>query len=326
MPTAFVTGGTGFVGLNLVRLLRERDWEVIAVHRQGSDVRTLADFGPELRVADVRDAEAVERAMPDGVDAVFHVAASTNLWRFGNAEQTRTNVDGTRIVVQAALTRGARRFIHTSSVVAYGDSLLSGTIHEDSPSNAATHWVNYVRTKKLAELEVSDGIAHGLDAVILNPANVLGPYDRQGWSRMFRLVRERRLPGCPPGSSPWCHVEEVATAHLAAFERGHCGHGYLLGGSDASYEEMIRVVAELCGAKAPRRLPAGLLRVVGRVAELFSYVTRKEPDVTPEKVFLTCAHSTVDDSKAQRELGYRAVPLRRMLEDTHTWLRAEGLA
>ena len=157
MPHAFVTGGTGFVGSNLVRLLLERGWEVTVMHRRSSDSTAWKGLGVRLACADVTDEHAVHMALPNAVDVVFHLAASVSFSKRNDAEQTLVNVNGTRHVVRAALAKGTKRFVQTSSVAAYGprdgDSLL-----ETSPSRAQNHWINYMRTKWLAEREVERGI------------------------------------------------------------------------------------------------------------------------------------------------------------------------
>src|SRR5271166_2231635 len=110
MPrTAFVTDATGFVGLNLVQMLMNQAWDVTALHRPSSDLRYLARFAPRLTVGSITDAESLQRGIPHRTDTVFHVAGNTNMWRKGNAEQTRDNVDGTRHVVEAAIAKGGRR-------------------------------------------------------------------------------------------------------------------------------------------------------------------------------------------------------------------------
>ena len=325
MPTAFVSGGTGFVGRHLVTLLRAEGWHVVAAHRASSNVGPLRALGAELRAVELGDADGLVRAMPHGVDAVFHVAASTSTWRGGDAAQTRTNVDGTRHVVAAALARQARRLVHTSSIAAYGTAAYRERIDESTPSDAATHWVNYVRTKWLAEQEVRRAIARGLDAVIVNPANVIGPYDTHNWFRLFRLAALGELPGAPPGQGTWCDVREVAKAHLAAATSGRTGENYLLGGDDASYAEVSRFVAERSGATRPRAIPAWALRAAGRVSGWTSRVTGREPDVTPESAFFVCGTGSVDSGKAERELGYRTRPWRSLVEETLDWMRNEGL-
>ena len=134
---AFVTGGTGFLGLNLVEQLTAQGWQVSALHRRSSDVRLLSRFPVRVVEGDILEPESLRRAVPQRVDAVFHVAADTSMWSGNNARQTRINVEGTRNVVAAALAAGAGRLIHTSTWNAYG--LEQGEISEDLPQQAASH-------------------------------------------------------------------------------------------------------------------------------------------------------------------------------------------
>jgi len=326
MPRAVVTGATGFVGLNLLRVLCDRGFDVVALHRPSSDLSWLERIGAgdvERRIADVTDAAAVLRAMPAAPDVVFHVAASTNMWSRRNAEQTRINVDGTRHVVRAALERGARRLVHTSSIAAFG--IHEGTIDETTPSNARTSWVNYLRTKALGEDEVRAGIADGLDAVIVNPASILGPYDLGSWSRMFRLVHDERLPGVPPGRGSFCHVRDVVDAHVAAAERGRTGENYLLGGADATYLELVQEIGRAADRRVPQKpTPAWVLRSVARAQDWRARLGGRRPVVTPESVELVCRRMTCRSDKAVRELDYRSRPLAAMVEDCYGWMREAG--
>ena len=322
--TAFVTGGTGFVGVNLVKALREQGWEVVALHRPSSDLRYLAPLGARLVQGSLTDRASLKRAMPPGVDAVFNVAADLSLARKGDAPQTRVNVDGTRNMVEAALEAGARRFIQTSSVAAYG--FQPGVISETTPSTAPASPVNYARTKWLSEEEVRAGVAHGLDAVILNPTNIVGPYDRHGWARLIRLVAARKLPGVGPGGGVFCHVREVVRAHLAAVDKGSGGENFLLGGAHASYLEFAQAAAEIAGGKAPKRaMPPWLVRLLSRVLPPLSGLTGLPADITPEVALMLNLDFRADSAKAVRELGYREIPLREMVADSVRWLKAEGL-
>jgi nucleoside-diphosphate-sugar epimerase len=323
---AFVTGGTGFIGRHVVERLTSEGWRVVALHRPSSDIHALRRDGVTLAAGSITDADSVARAMPEGCDAVFHVAGNTSMWRGGDAEQTRDNVDGTRNVVRAALARKARRFVLTSTASAWGEQHAL-PYDETATSNALASFVNYERTKYLAELEVEKGIAEGLAAVIVNPGHVVGAYDTTGWARIIRLVYTRKLPGVPPGSGSFAGAAEVARAHLAAAERGRLGERYLLGGADATYLEMIRIIGELTGREVPRRaLPAWVVRALGRVSQWASYATRRAPTITPEIAAATAGTPhTFKSDKAIRELDYRAVPLREMLRDSYDWLKAEGL-
>jgi nucleoside-diphosphate-sugar epimerase len=324
--TAFVTGGTGFVGRHIVEQLVAAGWRVVALHRPTSDVRALQALGAELAVGSITDAPSLARAVPEDCDAVFHVAANTSLWSGGNALQTLENVDGTRHVVQAAIAARAKRFVHTSSVSAWGHQHII-PFDENAPSNALASPINYERTKYLGELEVEKGIARGLSAVILNPGHIVGRYDVHGWSRMITLVHAKKLPGIPPGQGVWAHADEVARAHLAAVDRGGSGERYLLGGTVASYVEMVRIIGELTGRKVPSEpIKPWLLQTLAVVSQWGSYVTRRAPTVTPEIAEATRRPPHLFRSdKAMRVLDYRAVPLETMLRECIEWMQKEGL-
>jgi nucleoside-diphosphate-sugar epimerase len=324
MPTAFVTGATGFVGVNLLQELHGAGWRVIACHRAGSNVRKLERFAPELRVADVLDLPALLAALPEQVDAVFHLAASINFWRPRNTEQTLINVQGTRHVVEAALQRKARRFIHMSSVAAWGPA-QGDLIDENMPSRAQAHRVNYFRTKWLAEQEVLGAVARGLPACVLNPGNILGPSDTQTWARSFRMAKERRLPLLPPGGGPFCHVQDVARAALAAVERGRVGERYVLGGVHASYVELFQRVCDLLGVPCPPVAPPWLFSTLAVLSDAWSRISRTEPDLTPDMASVLGVDYDARSTKAERELGYQRQPFPKQVQDTFDWLRSEQL-
>lgn len=324
MNRAFVTGATGFVGLNLIEVLVEAGWRVTALHRATSDLRDLGRFPVERVAGDVTDRDSLRRTMPEAPDAVFHAAGNLSFWSRHDSEQERVNIGGTRNMVAEALEKGAARFVHTSSIVAYG--LHRRPISEETPRARAGYRINYIRTKALAEDEVRRGIDQGLDAVLLNPAMVVGRYDRWAWSRLIARVHRGRLPGVPPGGGSFCGAREVARAHLAAVAAGRCGENYLLGGTEATVVELARVAGELAGRATPRRpLPAWLVRLAARLAVWSYRLTRRPPEITPEATALLLAQPICRSDKAARELGYRAVPLREMVEDCYRWMLEEGL-
>jgi nucleoside-diphosphate-sugar epimerase len=323
MKSAFVTGATGFVGLNLVEELVRQGWQVTALHRVKSDLAELGRFPVTLMPGDITDAASLRAAMPEDVDAVFHVAGNTNLWSRRNARQTRENVEGTRNVVATAGARGAKKLVLTSSIAAYGEQ--SGELTEATKSNAEKSWINYQRTKWLAEEEVRKGIRAGLPATILNPGAIIGRYDTGGWARLFHLVAQDRLPGALPGEVSAAHVGEVVKAHVAAAERGKTGENYILAGTRTSFAEMLGLIAELLGKPPPKRvLSPGLLRIIARVQGMRAAITGKPPQLTPESVALSTRKISCPSTKAQQELGFKIVPIQTMLQDCYDWLVATG--
>ncbi len=320
---AFVTGGTGFVGLNLVQQLMAAGWDVTALHRPASDLKFLNRFDPRLAVGTITDKDSLIAAIADGTDTVFHVAGNTNLWRRRNAEQTRDNVEGTRNIVEAAIAKGVRRLVVTSSISAYGP--VVGEVTEQTPSLAAQSRVNYQRTKWQAQEIARAGVGRGLEVVIMQPGAILGPYDIGTWSRVFTMVRDGKLPGVPPSGLTFTHVREVAAAHIAAADKGENGGQYLLGGENRSMLDLVREVSGLLGKPAPTaEMPAGLLRAVATFGDFISNFTGKPPPITPEMAAGFGRRITTSSAKAQQELGYRIVALKVMVEDCYRWMLAEG--
>lgn len=324
MPSAFVTGATGFLGTNLVRALCAAGWDVTILQRGNRLPKGLQGLALTAVSGDVTDARGLRRAMPEGPDAVFHVAASTNIWSRHNAEQTQINVEGTRNVIAAAREQGARRLVHTSSFVAYG--LDQATARDDTRPAGEGSWINYVHTKAVSQRLVHEAVDDGLDAVILCPAHILGPFDYHNWSRLIVMVDRGTLPGVPPGSGPFCDVREVARAHIAAAEGGEPGAVYRLGGVQATYLDVVRQIGRILGRSTPQRtVPAWLMRAHARIGALGGAITGREPQLTPEGVALITHDLTCDSTRAERELSYRATPLETLLRDTCDWLREEAL-
>lgn len=323
--SAFVTGGTGFVGAHLLRQLVDAGWQVTALARPTASRADTAGLDIDWRSGDITEADSLASAVPRGVDAVFHVAASTNIWSRRNAEQARINVQGTENVLKAARDAGAGRLVHTSSFIVWGfqDNVLT----EDTAWAPDGEWINYIRTKRAAETAVKQAVKRGdIEAVICNPAHILGPGDRHNWSRMIRLVDTGKLPGVPPGGGAFADVREVARAHITAFHRGRSGANYLLGGPETAFFDVVRMTGELLGRKVPARpSPAWVLRAAGRVYAGLSLVTGKAPDLTPEGAAMITRHLHCDSTRAQDHLGYRFTPVRELLEDTCEWMRTEGL-
>lgn len=324
MPSAFITGARGFLGGHIARQLLEQGWEVTALLRPGSDGESLRRDGMRVVEAPMDNATELALVMPAAVDAVFHVAGNTSLWRRKNQRQYQDNVMGTRAMVTAALRSQASRFVLTSSISAWG--IQEHPINESTAPNAAHDWIGYNRTKYLAEQEVRDGMRHGLDAVILNPCGIIGAGDTHNWSQMIALIHNRKLPGVPPGGGNFCAVEEVAQAHLAAWQRGVRGENYILAGTQASFLELARTIGQLLGKPTPRRpLPTWAIRLAGQLYPIGSLFTGKEPSLTPEKVALVSHRVHADGSKAVEQLDFDdSVPLDTMLRRCIDWMRETG--
>lgn len=323
--TAFVTGGTGFVGTNLVGHLVRSGWNVTVLHRPSSDLSVLGRFPVQRVVGDLVDGASVRAAMPAGVDAVFHVASDLSFQAAGDREQTRINVEGTRHMLEAARERGARRFVYTSTLGTYGAH--EGIITEATPQLATQSTMNYARSKWQAEELVRAAARDGLHATVLNPAGILGPYDRTTWGAFFFLLRDGLMPYTPDrGTMTWCHVEDVVAAHLAAASHGARGAHYILGGAEADLHTVLEAMAGCLGIDhVARRLPNDLLMRYARLQSEIAAVLGSSTIYTPEVIEVFTVDYRCDDARARHDLGYHSRPLRDMVADSHAWLVAEGL-
>ncbi|MGZ6993263.1 MAG: NAD-dependent epimerase/dehydratase family protein [Ilumatobacteraceae bacterium] len=323
--SAFVTGAAGFLGRHLMDGLVRRGWRVTAFCLPGEPIDSL----PPAPVArgDVTDAASLLAAMPEAVDAVSHLAGDTSTSSRDAARQYRVNVVGTTKVVQAALARSARRLIYTSSISAYGYQ-PGVRISEQTLSNVQTRGDNYGRSKFDAEQLIKRAATDtGLSAVILNPVNIVGPYDRSNWTQQLILpIARGLLSAVPPGSATWAYAPDVADAHIAAVDHGRPGENYLLGGVQASFKDVVNEIERLLGKPLSRHAtPKVILQLALWTALAKSRIDGKEPPLTPQRYRRAVGDLRCDDDKAKRELRYTTTDLRTMLAATIEWLQEERL-
>ncbi|TCI04947.1 NAD-dependent epimerase/dehydratase family protein [Corallincola luteus] len=321
---AFVTGATGFLGGHLVRQLTDAGWTVYALKRASSDTSALADLAVFWIEADLLDIDSIEEALPAHCDALFHVASDTSVWRRHDDRQTRINIDGTRALLKMAERQRIGRFIYTSSISAYG--FHQGVINEQSQKLGKNSGVNYLHTKCCADQMVIEA-AGRLDTVVLNPCHIMGPGDRHNWMQLFRLIKTNRLPGIPPGGGPFCHVAEVARAHISAYEQGRRGENYILGGQYHQMKEVCEQIAKLQPVPLSAKvIPASFLLLIGYCKQALAALTNREPDITPEKAAMVSKKVMADSHKAREQFGYNdQVPLTQILSETNDWLVAKKL-
>ncbi len=252
----------------------------------------------------------------------FHVAGDTSMWSGRRERQWRTNVDGTRNMVAAALAKRAKKFVHTSTSGVFG---LPSEPFDETAVKVGKNGFHYQHSKAMREQEVSKAVDQGLDAVILNPANIIGRYDWNSWSQFIRRAANRQLPLIPPGSACFCDVGAVVKAHVAAVDKGRTGQNYLLGGDRASYREIVEIVGKLLGRPTNRVVgnPIGF-RLGGRVLDRLSSLTGKEPMITAETGAFLSSNIICRSDKAIRELDYRPASVENMVKECIDWMIAEN--
>lgn len=323
-----VTGATGFVGSAVARALIARGCELAVLVRAGADRRNLDGLDAELREGDLNNPDSLARALT-GCDTLFHVAADYRLWTRDPRELYRTNVDGTRALMRAALDANINRVVYTSSVATLGNPGDGTPGSETTPVTLDDMIGHYKRSKYLAERAVDEFVtAHGLPAVIVNPSTPIGPRDIKPTptGRVVRDAQAGRLPAYVDTGLNIAHVDDVAAGHLLALDHGRIGRRYILGGEDLSLREILTMIADICGRPPPRvRLPRRLIYPVAYASEAWAWLTHgPEPQATVDGLRMAKKKMFFDSSRAISELGYSARPARDALEDAVAWFRAHA--
>jgi len=316
-----VTGATGFVGSAVMRRLLREDHRVRVLVRAGSDRRNLHGVDVEVVEGDLTDANSLARIC-DGCDAVFHVAADYRLWAPRPQELYRTNVEGTRALLDAARRAGVPRVVYTSSVATLGIPKDGSPGDETTPVSVGDMVGHYKRSKFLAEALVREYAAQGMPVVIVNPSTPIGPRDIKPTptGRVVRDAMNGRMPAYVDTGLNVVHVDDVADGHWLAYRHGTAGEHYILGGANISLRELLFEIADIVGRKPPRwRLPHGAVMPVAYVAEAIARVTGKPPIATVEEIRMSRKRMFFSSARAERELGYAAGPVRLALEDAVAW-------
>lgn len=321
-----VTGATGFLGTNIVHALLERGYgDIVAFGLPGTASTYIDKPGVSITHGDVTRKEEVRAVMKD-VDVVLHIAGDTSFWKHRFRRQREVNVDGTRNVMAAALDAGVRKVIHTSTVDALGFNPVSLADETWDRFTYAGYGYNYAETKRDGEAIVMDHAARGLDVSVINPGSMIGPCDHTlQFGRLFMDIRDKKVPGIPPGGAPWAHVVEVAKAHVAAIERAKPGERYICGGVNASYRDVFAAIAASMGVDPPAWvMPRWFVVFYGYLAELGAAFTGKPPGLNPGQARYMSAFPRYDSSKAARELGFTSLALETMIADARDWYVANG--
>jgi len=325
---ALVTGGTGFIGANVARELVARGATVRVLARRGGDRRALEGVPVEIADGDILDAASVRRAV-QGVQTVFHVAADYRLWAPDPSVLYRTNVDGTRTVLEAAGEAGVRRIVHTSSVGALGIPGDGSPGTEDTPVTLEDMVGDYKRSKFLSERVAVELARRGLPVVIVNPSAPIGPWDVKPTptgQMVVDVMRGRMIATVDSGLNV-VHVRDVAQGHLLAAERGKLGERYILGHRDLPLTELFGMLAELTGRRPPRfRVPYAVAWLGAAGSEGLSRLTGRPPAVPLTAVRMARKRMYFSSARAVRELGMPQTDVRQALADAVAWFEAHGYA
>lgn len=321
--TCFVTGGTGFVGAHVVRKLTERGDRVIALVRPTSNLTLLERLPVETVTGDLRDPASLEAGMAD-VDEVYHVAADYRLWSRRPDEIYASNVDGTRNVMQAALRRHVPKVVYTSTVGCLGLPEDGSPGDENTPISRDELVGHYKKSKYDAEQIALEYAAKGLPVVIVNPSTPVGPGDIKPTptGRIILDFMRGRMPAYVDTGLNLIAVEDVATGHLLAAEKGRIGEKYILGCRNLTLREILAMLAKITGRKTPSvRIPHIVALVAAVVDTGVSLALGREPAIPIEAVKMSRKHMYFSAAKAVRELGLPQTPVEEALARAVYWFR-----
>ena len=323
-----VTGGTGFVGANLVRELLADGHRVRVLARKGGDRRALAGCDVEIAEGDLLDPASV-RAAVAGTRRLYHVAADYRLWAPDPRAIYRANVDGTRAVLEAAAEAGVERVIYTSTVGAVGIPKDGSPGDERTPVALEDMVGAYKASKFLAERVADEMAARGAPVVIVNPSAPIGPWDIKPTptgQMIVDFLKGRMVASLDTGLNV-VHVRDVARGHILAADRGRIGERYILGNRNLSLLEIFQTLARLTGIPAPRfRVPYAVAWMTAMAMESVAAVTRRPPQVALTAVRMARKRMYFSAAKAIEELGLPQTPPEQALADAVAWFVERGYA
>jgi len=315
-----LTGATGFIGSHVARALLARNESLSCLCRQSSPRADLEDSPIDWVVGDLADRESLRRAMI-GAELVFHCAADYRLYARDPAEIYRSNVDGTRNVLELAAELGVRRVIYTSSV---GTLALSGArpANENARAQLEDMVGDYKRSKFLAERVVETWIERGLPIVVVSPSTPIGEGDARPTPTGKIVVDflNGRLPAYVDTGLNLVDVRDVALGHLLAAERGRLGQSYILGAVNLTLREMLELLGRLTGRRPPRlKLPHWVPLAIAHLEEPLARLLGRDPRVPLDGVRMSKSMMFFDAGKAVRELGFPQSPIEPAFERAVSW-------
>ena len=326
---AFVTGATGFLGSHVARVLADQGADLRLLVRPTSNLKNLEGLTAETATGDLRDAASLEKAM-SGCDTVFHVAADYRLWVRDPNEMYRSNVDGTRALLEAASKNGVGRVVYTSSVATVGFTSDGRPADEDSPVSLANMIGHYKRSKFMAEQVALEAGRSGMHVVTVNPTTPIGEQDVKPTptGRIVVDFMKRKFPAYVETGLNLVDVRECARGHVAALEKGRSGERYILGGEDLTLKRILDKLGQITGLPSPKiKLPYIFAFAAGIVDEaVIGLLLRREPRATVDTVRMGKKKMFASSAKAERELGWKIVPIDGALRRAVEWFRANGYA
>ena len=324
---AFVTGATGFVGSHVAHVLAEQGASLRLLVRPSSDLRNIQELNAERVTGDLRDPASMKKAV-SGCDVVFHVAADYRLWVRDPDEMYRSNVEGTRAILEAAREARVSRVVYTSSVATMGFTSNGHLVDESSPVSFANMIGHYKRSKFMAEEVAISAGRSGMDVVVVNPTTPVGERDIKPTPTGQIVVDflKRKFPAYVDTGLNLVDVTECAKGHLSALEKGVSGERYILGGENLTLKQILDKLGAITGLPSPRiKVPYAAALVTGVIDQVVTgYIRGRQPRATIDAVRMGRKKMFVSSGKAERDLGWKQVPVEGALRRAVDWFRVNG--
>lgn len=320
-----VTGASGHIGVNLCKKLSQQGHDIKALIHTNAE--SLKDIPAEKIRGDLKDPDSLAALVLDA-DIVIHLGAVISIRGNKTGELFDINVEGTRRICDAVRHASVGRFIHFSSIHALVHRPHDTVLDESRPL-ALTDKMAYSRSKAAAEEIVLDAAKNGLDAVILSPTAVIGPYDYAPslMGKALILLATGKLPAIVKGGYNWVDVRDVTEATIAAIEKGKNGERYLLSGHWKTLKQISDLVSRITDLPSPRKFtcPHWLAQIGLPFINLYCSVYEKEPLYTQDSLYtLRTSHKNISHKKATEELGFKPRPFEETLRDTLHWFQDQG--
>jgi dihydroflavonol-4-reductase len=321
-----VTGASGFIGSAVMRELIKDGEDIRVLVRKTSDTRNIDSFDVEKVYGDIRDGDSMKKALV-GCDTLYYTAAHFAHWAPDPKLLYDINVGGTKASMKAALEAGVEKVIYTSTNNTVGTSGPVPINEEDGFFNYWKSGDHYSMSKYIAENEARIFVTRGLPAVFVNPTCVIGVNDIKPTpsGQLTVDIVKQNLPGYMDGGLNIVDVEDVARGHILAAKKGRVGERYLLGNTNVTIENYIKLIAKIAGVKPPSlKLPYKLALAFGYLCEFGALITKKTPVLVPGEVWIAKNMEWYDCSKAVNELGLPQTPLDVTIKKSINWFRENG--
>lgn len=327
MRRVLVTGADGLLGSNLVRELLNRNYTVRAFLLPGTTSTTLDDLPIERFEGNILQAQDLSKAM-EGCDYLVHAAANTNIWPDRSEIVRKVNIQGTKNVAEAALYAGIKRMVYIGTANSFGFGSKDNPGDETRPYESDIYGLDYQDSKYQAQQFLLEQVRiKRLPALIINPTFMLGPYDsKPSAGAMILALYNRKVPAFAPGGKNYVYVKDVVVAIANALDgKGKVGECYIAGHENLNFKEAFTRIATLVGVKPPSiSMPAGILKLYGRLGSLMGSITGKAPTVSYPMTKISCDEHYFSAAKAVRELDMPQTGLDVAVREAFGWFEENG--